>query len=198
MKIELITGGKMPQRMTKGAIGFDVFARKVYIHEHHLMSAFCGKSMFKKPTGATIHLGFKIDCNFETMFTGRRDKDAVLMNFAAMLLPHSGWGTEYGFRLLNTTGVIDPDYRGEVIMKVAFNECPPELLEFANSDCNGCFNRNMEDFCYICSSSSLWQRMEQPRVGQILIVPCYVGELQQVDSLDETERGEGGFGSTDE
>jgi len=181
MKIELITGGKMPQRMTKGAVGFDVFARKVDIHETGFES--------------TIHLGFKIDCNFETMFTGRRDKDAALMNFAAMLLPRSGWGTRYGFRLLNTTGIIDSDYRGEVIMKVAFNECPPKLLEFANSDCNGCFNlqRNFEG----CPAAEACQPMKQPRVGQMLIVPCYVGELQQVDSLDKTERGEGGFGSTD-
>jgi len=126
------------------------------------------------------------------MFTGRRAKDAALMNFSAMLLPRSGWGTKYGFRLLNTTGIIDSDYRGEVIMKVAFNKCLPELLRFSESYCNGCAHS-----CEPCNYRKVGVKKEQPRVGQMLIVPCYIGELKQVDFLDETERGEGGFGSTD-
>lgn len=34
------------------------------------------------------------------------------------------------------------------------------------------------------------------RVAQLVVVPCYMLDIEQVDSLDDTERGEGGFGST--
>jgi len=205
MKIELITGGKMPQRMTKGAVGFDVFARNVELEcvqgfgSGYTENGEQVHSFPMKAIAAKIHLGFKIDCNetHQIIDDLQETHEGALianwtaqMNFAAMLVPRSGWGAKYGFRLKNTVGIIDPDYRGEVIMVAEFDECPPELLAFANSECNGC-NPN----CNTCSSRSRY--VMQPRVGQMLLVPAYVGELPVVDQLEETERGAGGFGSTD-
>jgi len=188
MKIELLPGGQMPKRMTAGAVGFDVFARDVAI------------SARIDPHGNTkraarISLGFKIDASdvVPAMVTG--NWAAFLLADVAMaplLLPRSGWGTKYGFTLRNTVGVIDIDYRGEVIMVADYETCPPELVEFSQSQCNGC----EEKLCSNCEFQRAGFKEEQPRVGQMLIVPCYVGKLEQVTKLDDTERGSGGFGST--
>jgi dUTP pyrophosphatase len=63
-------------------------------------------------------------------------------------------------------GVIDSDYRGEVAV--------------------GLFNSSKEDYTV------------QPgeRIAQLAVMPVVQAELEQVDTLDETERGAGGFGST--
>lgn len=204
MRIERVEGGKAPQRMTGGAVGFDVFARKVDLVSELVPPDGGGEP----PASAKIHLGFKIDCNAPHFGVGSKwkvdersginkrytDGNTYELNFAAMLLPRSGWGRDYGFRLKNTAGIIDPDYRGEVIMEAVFDECPPDLATFYGSHCNGCaINKQTKDCDACVLSNSLFG---QPRVGQMILVPAYVGDLQVVDKLDDTERGAGGFGST--
>ena len=64
-------------------------------------------------------------------------------------------------------GVIDHDYRGELNLLLTSHSTYGEL------------------------------RIERgDRVAQIVVVPCYMGDLEQVDELDETTRGTKGFGST--
>ena len=63
-------------------------------------------------------------------------------------------------------GVIDSDYRGEV-----------KVFLFNHGD-------------------APYQVKRGDRIAQLLIVPCYRPKIEIVDSLDETERGAGGFGST--
>ena len=84
----------------------------------------------------------------------------------ALLLPRSGVGAKHGLELNNTCGVIDSDYRGE------WKAC----LRVKNTDS---FNWKAGD-----------------RLLQMLIVPIAQVELVQVESLNETSRGEGGFGSS--
>lgn len=91
---------------------------------------------------------------------------AVPENHVALLLPRSGVGAKYGVELNNTCGVIDSDYRGE--WKAAIK------------------TKNGGPF--------RWEPEE--RVLQFLIVPIAQVELELVDDLDETSRGEGGFGHT--
>lgn len=87
--------------------------------------------------------------------------------YVALLLPRSSVGAKHGLELNNTCGVIDADYRGE--WKAALK-----------------------------TKSGLvhaWEAGE--RLLQFLIVPVMnIREFQLVDSLDETNRGIGGFGST--
>ena len=146
IEIELLQGGQVPQRVTAGANAYDVFARDIKILDDHR---------------ADIYLGFKIDTSDSIVSGG-------LGVMAAFLMPRSGWGSKYNFRMRNTIGLIDSDFRHEVEMRVAYDEMPPELF-------------NIED---------------QPRVGQIAIMPTYVGPLEVVNRLGDSER-EGGFGSTD-
>lgn len=99
-------------------------------------------------------------------FIGLGFQAAVPEGHVALLLPRSGKGAKEGVSLNNTVGVIDPDYRGEWIACLR--------------------NRNEKPFT--------WEAGE--RLIQMLIVKTEEVNLMVVDDLDETERGEGGFGST--
>lgn len=80
--------------------------------------------------------------------------------------PRSGWAAKQGLTLLNTPGTIDADYRGEVKVIV--------------------INLGQEDIVI----------QDQERCAQFVIAPIYQAEFELVDSLSDTDRGAGGFGST--
>lgn len=84
----------------------------------------------------------------------------------ALLLPRSSSGSKYGLELNNSCGVIDSDYRGEWIANLR--------------------TKSGQHFS--------WETGE--RVLQFIIVPVANIELQLAETLDSTERGTGGFGSS--
>ncbi len=85
---------------------------------------------------------------------------------AAFLYARSGLGVKHGICLSNGVGVIDSDYRGEV--------------------CAG-----------LCNVSDKPYTIEPgERVCQMVIAPVLLPEITEVDELSDTNRGEGGFGST--
>ncbi|MCC8129127.1 MAG: dUTP diphosphatase [Clostridiales bacterium] len=87
-------------------------------------------------------------------------------DYVALIFARSGLAVRHGIIPGNCVGVIDSDYRGEI--KV------------------GLYNSGTADFTV------------QPgdRIAQMAVVPVVQAELVQTDTLDETERGGGGFGST--
>lgn len=89
--------------------------------------------------------------------------------YAGLILPRSGQGMNLGLRLCNTTGVIDSDYRGELMAGI---ECPPNRVGF------------------------VVKRYE--RVAQMLFVPLLtqISILGPDEELSVTDRGANGFGST--
>ncbi len=91
---------------------------------------------------------------------------ALPPGFEGQVRPRSGLAFKHGITCLNSPGTIDADYRGEV--KVIL------------------INHGEEDFTI--------RRGE--RIGQLIIAPVVQAVLAEVDSLDETVRGAGGFGST--
>ena len=78
----------------------------------------------------------------------------------------SGLAFKHGARLANGVGVIDSDYRGDVRVKLSYDLPQTHVIEVGD------------------------------RIGQVMIVPYPRVEFAEVDALDETERGKGGFGST--
>ena len=86
--------------------------------------------------------------------------------YEVQVRPRSGLAAKNGITVLNTPGTIDSDYRGEI--KVIL------------------INLGGEDF--IVNNGD--------RIAQIVAAPVTTGIFELVDSLDETERGSGGFGST--
>lgn len=85
---------------------------------------------------------------------------------AAFLFARSGLGVKHGITLSNSVGVVDSDYRGEI--------------------CVG--------LCNVSDKPYTIQPME--RVAQMVIMPVVCAEFISADELGETERGEGGFGSS--
>ena len=86
--------------------------------------------------------------------------------FEIQVRPRSGLAAKNGVTVLNTPGTIDSDYRGE--LKIIL------------------INLGDEDF--VINNGE--------RIAQIIISPVTQATFQVTDSLSETERGEGGFGST--
>ena len=93
-------------------------------------------------------------------------KMALEPGWEAQVRPRSGLALKHGITCLNTPGTIDSDYRGEVGVILV--------------------NLGTEPFVI--------RRGE--RIAQMVIAPVAKVSVFEVDTLDETERGTGGFGST--
>ena len=91
---------------------------------------------------------------------------ALPQGFEGQVRPRSGLAARHGVTQVNTPGTIDSDYRGEV--KVIL------------------INLGEEDFTI----------RRGDRIAQLVIAPVTQAQWTEVESLDETVRGEGGFGST--
>jgi dUTP pyrophosphatase len=91
---------------------------------------------------------------------------ALPKGFEAQIRPRSGLAIKQGLTCLNTPGTIDSDYRGEI--NVILINLSNEVQTIKNGD----------------------------RVAQMVIAKYEIGEWNLVDTLDETARGSGGFGST--
>lgn len=94
-------------------------------------------------------------------------KLALPEGYAALVLPRSGLATKQGVTVINSPGLIDSGYRGEIGAPL-YNANRTVGREVRKGD----------------------------RIAQLLIVPVVHAEFDQVDELDDTERGDGGFGST--
>lgn len=91
---------------------------------------------------------------------------ALPEGYEAQVRPRSGLAAKFGISCVNTPGTIDADYRGELRVNL--------------------INHGREPFVV--------KRGE--RIAQMIIAPVVQAILEPVDSLDETQRGAGGFGST--
>jgi dUTP diphosphatase len=92
---------------------------------------------------------------------------AIPPGFAGFVLPRSGLALRHGVSLLNTPGLIDAGYRGEVKVLLV--------------------NHDLADPVVIARGE---------RVAQLVIQQVERAELVEVDELPPSERGAGGFGST--
>jgi dUTP pyrophosphatase len=91
---------------------------------------------------------------------------AIPMGYEMQIRPRSGLATKHGITLPNTPGTIDSDYRGP--LGVALINLGAEVFVVHHGD----------------------------RIAQCVVAPVVQAGFQVVDNLDETARGEGGFGST--
>jgi dUTP pyrophosphatase len=91
---------------------------------------------------------------------------AIPHGYEVQVRPRSGLALKHGITCLNTPGTVDSDYRGEV--KVILANLGDEDFAIARGD----------------------------RIAQLVVAPVTHGEMVEVDALDDTARGSGGFGST--
>ena len=87
-------------------------------------------------------------------------------DYVALIFARSGLGIKHGVAPANCVGVIDSDYRGEILV--------------------GLQNSGDEDYTI----------QPGDRIAQLMITPVVQAQVTLVDELDDTQRGAGGFGST--
>ncbi len=137
---KLRENAKIPLRATPGSAGMDLYA---CIDEPITLA---GGEKAVIPTGIAIALPSP--------------------ELGAFIFARSGLAIKHGIGLLNSVGVIDSDYRGEI--------------------CVGLINQLKEPYTI----------NPDERIAQMVIMPVSLIPPVEVSELDETERGEGGFGST--
>jgi dUTP pyrophosphatase len=91
---------------------------------------------------------------------------ALPEGYEAQVRPRSGLALKHGLTVLNAPGTIDADYRGEIGVVLV--------------------NLSQQDFVV----------NDGERIAQLVIARHEQGDFVMVDALDETERGEGGYGHT--
>ena len=91
---------------------------------------------------------------------------AIPAGWVGLTFARSGLASKRDLAPANKVGVIDADYRGEWFIPLHNHGEQPRTVEPGE------------------------------RIAQLVIVPCMTAAFFEVDSLDETERGAGGFGST--
>ena len=128
--------GAPPTRATPGSAGGDLRAR----HFH----------TFPPGTRHKVKTGVRV---------------AIPHGYVGLVIARSSLCDRVGLKLANAVGVIDSDFRGEILLNL----------------------ENVTDHDVKVSSGD--------RLAQLIIVPCYMDAFIEAD-LDETSRGDGGFGST--
>ncbi|MEN9887220.1 MAG: hypothetical protein RL758_1798 [Pseudomonadota bacterium] len=148
---KLDPAAQLPRYATEGAACFDLHALAVDDLRH---------------TGSHVEIGQPVLCRTGLSFE-------VPAGHVMMIFSRSGHGFTHGIRLANCVGVIDSDYRGEVMVKLTqdpvFDEVMDELSAFIKPG---------------------------DRIAQAMLVALPSAELVEVDELEATDRGSGGFGST--
>lgn len=102
----------------------------------------------------------------ETVMVGTGISMAIPKGCGGFIFARSGMATKRGLRPANCVGVIDSDYRGEIIVALHNDSQGHEIIKSGE------------------------------RIAQLVILPYIKPEFDITDELDSTERGAGGFGST--
>lgn len=140
VKIKKLTNDAIiPTRGSEYAAGYDIYAA------------------IKQPHQITPH---------HTGLIGTGLSIEVPNDYWVGLFARSGLATKNGIRPANCVGVIDPDYRGQVMMAV-HNDSEEPFVIFSGD-----------------------------RIGQLIILPKYEWDIKEVTELEDTARQNGGFGST--
>lgn len=140
----LYPDAKLPTRATDGSAGLDLYAAV--------------RCVLRAGETQAIPLGIAV---------------AIPSGYVGLLTIRSGLVQRTGLSIVNTPGIIDSDYRGE-LMGLFRAPRPKPSTDFTAP---------------ICIDAG-------DRIAQLVIVPCPYMELIEVDELSETARGTGGFGST--
>ena len=111
--------------------------------------------------------GLKEICGF-TMVHSTGLKFEIPKGYAMMIYSRSGMGFKDNTRLANCVGVVDSGYVGEVMVKLTRDDGCIHPLEYKLGD----------------------------RIAQAMLIPVPVVEFEEVDDVEYTERGDGGFGSS--
>lgn len=138
MKISVICeDGCYPHRSNPTDAGADLVAKSLIMLEHSVRTLV--------PTGVKV---------------------AIPEGYVGLLIPRSSLSKQY-ITMTNSVGVIDSDYRGEIMASLMY--------------------KGPQDYFYLAAGD---------RIVQLVIVPIILAQFKEVTELNTTSRGVGGFGST--
>ena len=152
---QLSSTAKIPTRATEKSAGLDFYADSIECNENVSADLDVADNHIKatvKPHASTkVHTGIAA---------------AIPDGYVGLLFNRSGIAIKQNLRLTNCVGVIDSDYRGEIIAAFTSDSDKDQIITIGD------------------------------RVAQLVIVKAELVDVELVKELDKTERGEGGFGST--
>ena len=137
---KLNEGAVIPTRGSEYAAGYDLYA-------------YIPKQSQTIPAGQTRLIGTGLAMEIPEGYVG-------------LVYARSGMATKRGLRPANCVGVIDSDYRGEIMIALHNDNSVAEAIHIGD------------------------------RIAQIVIAPYLSVEFEETETLNETNRGDGGFGST--
>lgn len=137
---KLNDGAVIPTRGSEYAAGYDLYA-------------YIPKQSQTIPAGQTRLIGTGLAMEIPEGYVG-------------LVYARSGMATKRGLRPANCVGVIDSDYRGEIMIALYNDNSVAEEIHIGD------------------------------RIAQIVIAPYLSVEFEETETLNETNRGDGGFGST--
>ena len=143
----LYPNSKIPTRGSDYAAGYDLYAENVLFaddSDNYTLKVLPGKTL-KVGTGIAVEL--------------------PKGTFGA-IYARSGLGIKHGIVPANCVGIIDEDYRGEIVVALHNHSAKPFVFKFGD------------------------------RIAQLIIQPYIAADIRVVDDLSDTERGGDGFGST--
>jgi dUTP pyrophosphatase len=151
---------EIPKYQTSGSAGCDV---KAYLPKD------------KYPDGKlTVEPG-------ETVLIPTGLKFSIPDGYEMQIRPRSGMSLKTKFRVANSPGTLDSDYRGELMIILENTDHTPNLNTLIVQK-----ELNLGEHCITHGD----------RIAQLIIAPVVQACFTEKDSLDETDRGKGGFGST--
>lgn len=134
---KLNSNAKLPTYGTSGSAGADLYSLENVVIEPN-------KTVF-------VHTGLSME---------------IPEGYAGFVYARSGMASKKDLAPANKVGVVDSDYRGEIMVAIHNHGCEVRSIEIGD------------------------------RIAQIVIAACVRCEFTECDELGQTQRGEGGFGST--
>ena len=169
VRIHLLSGGRMPERKTPGAVAFDVSARAIVSpHEMDAQKSFLRKTLFDFTTKDGIEIAYRLEPD-ESVLLGIGFVTEMEFPLCYEIKQRSGLSSTQDIIVVNKDTIVDSDYRGEAGVRL----------------------KNIGNLPFLLKKGM--------RIAQIKFEFAVIPEFTEVfsyDDLSQTERGAQGFGST--
>ena len=166
----------LPKKGTDRATGYDVIATS----EPEILGETYDNGAYKRIDYIQYKTNLKLAVQQERQYSGFGHTD---IDYDILAFPRSSV-SKYNLVLANCIGLIDADYRGEVLLRFKYQWQPEDYRIRTDNLIEG-----------IVNSNKLYNKGD--KICQLKVTKVEDVEFVLVNALDSTDRGEGGFGSTD-
>lgn len=167
----------LPKKGTERATGYDV----IVTSEPEIIGEIYDNGTYKRIDYIQYKTNLKLAVQQERQYSGFGHTD---IDYDILAFPRSSV-SKYNLVLANCIGLIDADYRGEVLLRFKYQWQPEDYRIRTDNLIEG-----------IVNSNKLYKKGD--KVCQLKVTKVENVEFVLVNELDSTNRGEGGFGSTDD